>query len=124
MNIKKMCIENFCFRAFRRKAPLNRCFKSRIAYALTGNTDYGEVKNTEMSRKKQGAKQKKQGAPIVRGLVRPMPGGRTAPGRMGIGIDNDSIGRDVLLSDTDPDGSYTGIAKDCNEKPVQDADDL
>lgn len=77
-----------------------------------------------MSKKKHNANHEKQGAPIVRGLVRPMPGGRTAPGRMGIGIDNNSIGRDVLFSDTDPDGSYTGIAKDNDEKPVQDADDL
>lgn len=77
-----------------------------------------------MGKKKRNANRKKQGAPIVRGLVRPMPGGRTAPGRMGIGIDNDSIGRDVLFSDTDPDGSYTGIAKNGSEIPVQDADDL
>ena len=25
---------------------------------------------------------------------------------------------------TDPDGSYTGVPEDRNEKPVQDADDL
>lgn len=67
---------------------------------------------------------KRQGAPIVRGLVRPMPGGRTAPGLMGIGIDNDSLGREVLLSDTDPDGSYTGITREGDNRPVQDVDDL
>lgn len=77
-----------------------------------------------MGKKKHEKNYNKQGAPIVRGLVRPMPGGRTAPGQMGIGTDNDSIGRDVLFSDTDPNGSYTGIAKCDDEKPVQDADDL
>lgn len=77
-----------------------------------------------MNNKKRKRSEKSMGAPIVRGLVRPTPGGRTAPGRMGIGIDNDSIGRDILLSDTDPDGSYTGIARDEKDKPIQDADDL
>ena len=77
-----------------------------------------------MKEKSNKARKKKQGAPIVRGLVRPMPGGRTAPGYMGIGIDNDSLGREVLLSDTDPDGSYTGITRDGDDRPVQDADDL
>lgn len=30
--------------------------------------------------------------------------------------------KDVIV--TDPFGSYTGLVKDPNEKPVQDADDL
>lgn len=78
---------------------------------------------TRRGKERKGEK-KRQGAPIVRGLVRPMPGGRTAPGFNGIGLDNDSIGRDVLLSDTDPDGSYTGITREGDDRPVQDADDL
>ncbi len=77
-----------------------------------------------MMKEKKNAKNKRQGPPIVRGMVRPTPGGRTAPGYMGIGIDNDSIGRDILLSDTDPDGSYTGITRDGDDRPVQDVDDL
>ena len=33
------------------------------------------------------------------------------------------LGQDLMFSDTDPDGSYTGVPKDGSE-PVQDADDL
>ena len=29
-----------------------------------------------------------------------------------------------MQSNYDPNGSYTGVSKDPNEKPVQDADDL
>lgn len=32
-------------------------------------------------------------------------------------------GSDLMLSDTDPDGSYTGVPTD-DTQPVQDADDL
>ena len=35
----------------------------------------------------------------------------------------DGIGYDPRIS-TDPFGSYTGLVKDPEEKPVQDADDL
>lgn len=31
---------------------------------------------------------------------------------------------DAVISNTDPDGSYTGRPKDPHEVPVQDADDL
>lgn len=30
----------------------------------------------------------------------------------------------LLISETDPFGAYTGISKDINDIPVQDADDL
>ena len=35
----------------------------------------------------------------------------------------DGVGYDARIS-TDPFGSYTGLVKDPDEKPVQDADDL
>ncbi len=35
----------------------------------------------------------------------------------------DGIGYDPMIN-TDPFGSYTGLVKDLDEKPVQDADDL
>lgn len=31
---------------------------------------------------------------------------------------------ELIYSDTDPNGSYTGITKDGDNRPVQDADDL
>lgn len=99
----------------------NSCNKT----VFLGHNKHGQGgERFKMNEKKKNANKKKQGAPIVRGLVRPMPGGRAAPGYMGIGFDNDSIGRDVLLSDTDPNGSYTGITRDGDDRPVQDADDL
>lgn len=39
-------------------------------------------------------------------------------------INSDIASQDLLLSDTDPNGSYTGVPRDDNEVPVQDADDL
>ena len=36
---------------------------------------------------------------------------------------SDGVGYDANIS-TDPFGSYTGLVKDPDEKPVQDADDL
>ena len=33
-------------------------------------------------------------------------------------------GQNQMYSETDPNGSYTGVPTDKNEKPVQDADDL
>ncbi|HAN21957.1 MAG: hypothetical protein A2Y15_05730 [Clostridiales bacterium GWF2_36_10] len=41
-----------------------------------------------------------------------------------LNISPESIGDDLLFSDTDPNGSYTGVPRDDNEVPVQDADDL
>ncbi len=35
-----------------------------------------------------------------------------------------NLGEDVFLSDSDPNGSYTGITRDGDNRPVQDADDL
>lgn len=39
-------------------------------------------------------------------------------------ISSEIPGKDILYSDTDPSGSYTGVPRDDNEVPVQDADDL
>ena len=36
----------------------------------------------------------------------------------------DLFGYDNMISDTDPYGSYTGVPKDVDDKPIQDADDL
>ncbi|PKM61386.1 MAG: hypothetical protein CVU97_07230 [Firmicutes bacterium HGW-Firmicutes-21] len=41
-----------------------------------------------------------------------------------LNINPDFIGQDIMYSDTDPNGSYTGVPRDDNEVPVQDADDL
>ena len=69
-------------------------------------------------------KRKNRRAPAVRGFVKPTFKGQTPPAYMGIGLDRGSMGRDILLSDTDPYGSYTGVPENPDERPVQDADDL
>lgn len=55
------------------------------------------------------------------------PCGRLHPTvwRSGLSGCNDSFTADgSLYSESDPDGSYTGVPRDLGEVPVQDADDL
>ncbi|MBR6593956.1 MAG: hypothetical protein IKK83_02060 [Clostridia bacterium] len=46
-----------------------------------------------------------------------------ANGNSGMYLNTEAC-RELLYSDTDPYGSYTGITKDGDDRPVQDADDL
>ncbi len=40
------------------------------------------------------------------------------------GLPEPLIGADMLSSDTDPNGMYTGVPREIGETPIQDADDL
>ncbi len=40
------------------------------------------------------------------------------------GLPEPLIGADMLSSDIDPNGMYTGVPADRSERPIQDADDL
>ena len=74
--------------------------------------------------KKQNKKLSKQRSPKVQSFVRPFEK------RAINGNDDDfsdyynDIGKEIFLSDCDPNGSYTGITRDGDNRPVQDADDL
>lgn len=69
-------------------------------------------------------KRKKQGTPLTRGFVRPVSPAQIRPhGKCGM-VFNTELGDEMFYSDSDPNGSYTGITRDGDNRPVQDADDL
>ena len=39
-------------------------------------------------------------------------------------ISPEMLGQDLMFSDTDPNGMYTGVTEDDYDRPVQDVDDL
>ena len=45
-------------------------------------------------------------------------------GNQFLDISPEMLGEDLLFSDTDPNGSYTGVPRETDDVPVQDADDL
>lgn len=74
--------------------------------------------------KKQNKKQNKR-APNVRTFARPLSNELTFMGNNNKSdVYYDNIGTDLFLSDSDPNGSYTGITRDGDNRPVQDVDDL
>lgn len=74
--------------------------------------------------KNKNRKMSKQRPPKVQSFVRPFE--NKANLMKGDALRNyyDQIGKDIFLSDCDPNGSYTGITRDGDDRPVQDADDL
>lgn len=69
-------------------------------------------------------KRKGQGTPLIRGFVRPMSQYQIRPeGKCGMFFNSEG-GDETLYSDYDPSGSYTGITRDGDNRPVQDVDDL
>lgn len=60
--------------------------------------------------------------PTVRGFATPQAKGK-ANLRNGMYLNAD-IGDELFYSECDPNGSYTGITRDGDNRPVQDADDL
>ncbi|MBQ3196115.1 MAG: hypothetical protein IJB65_06575 [Clostridia bacterium] len=69
-------------------------------------------------------KRKGQKTPVIRGFVRPMSQQQIRPnGKAGM-LFNTEAGEEMLYSDSDPFGSYTGITREGDNRPVQDVDDL
>lgn len=62
--------------------------------------------------------------PKVKGFTRPFENERTVTSSNAYNVFYDNIGNDIFLSDCDPNGSYTGITRDGDNRPVQDVDDL
>ena len=69
-------------------------------------------------------KKTKSRSPKVKSFVKPYSHRRTAMGIDAYNLSEDNIGNDLFLSDNDPNGSYTGITRDGDNRPVQDVDDL
>jgi len=68
---------------------------------------------------------KKQSAPTVRTFTRPLSKELTFMGNNNKSdVYYDNIGTELFISDSDPNGSYTGITRDGDNRPVQDVDDL
>ena len=76
-----------------------------------------------MEDKKKQKPRRQSKPPAPQGLVSPFLNGFNA-----ISGENpaftDNMGRELLFSDADPEGSYTGITRYGDDRPVQDADDL
>ncbi len=69
-------------------------------------------------------KRKGQKTPLIRGFVRPMSQQQIRPnGKSGM-LFNTEGGEEMFYSDSDPFGSYTGITREGDDRPVQDVDDL
>lgn len=69
-------------------------------------------------------KRREQRTPPIRGFVRPMSQAQIRPeGKCGM-LFNTEGGEEMFYSDSDPNGSYTGITRNGDDRPVQDADDL
>lgn len=67
-------------------------------------------------------KRRAERPPVMRGFVKPQAEQkRTSYNGICFGAD---IGDDLFYSECDPNGSYTGITRDGDNRPVQDADDL
>lgn len=69
-------------------------------------------------------KRKGQHSPIIRGFVRPMSQQQIRPIRKAGMLFNTEDGEETFYSDSDPFGSYTGITREGDNRPVQDVDDL
>lgn len=69
-------------------------------------------------------KKTKSITPKVKSFSKPYSHRRSLMGIDAYDLSDDNIGNDLFLSDSDPNGSYTGITKDGDNRPVQDADDL
>lgn len=82
-----------------------------------------EVKRSNMKEKKK-MKSKKRSAPRLKCFTSPFESKNTVTSNNAYNGFYDSIGNDNFLSDCDPNGSYTGITRDGDNRPIQDADDL
>ncbi|MBQ3081865.1 MAG: hypothetical protein IJC49_05380 [Clostridia bacterium] len=69
-------------------------------------------------------KKKKRSAPKLKCFTSPFENKNTVTSNNAYNVFYDSIGNDIFLSDCDPNGSYTGITRDGDNRPVQDVDDL
>ena len=67
---------------------------------------------------------KEQKTPIIRSFVRPMSQQQIRPKTRSGMLFNTEAGEEMFYSDSDPQGSYTGITRDGDNRPVQDVDDL
>lgn len=76
-----------------------------------------EIKSTDK-------KKAKSVAPKVKSFAKPYSHRRSVMGIDAYDLSDDNIGNDLFLSDSDPNGSYTGITRDGDNRPVQDVDDL
>lgn len=74
-------------------------------------------------REKKNVNKKPQKPPMkVRSFTTPFENEKGVAGVYNAYLNN--IGDDIFLSDNDPNGSYTGITRDGDNRPVQDVDDL